>query len=388
MQNLETTLQNLENSFTRFKQAQSQRLDQLEDTFTTCPPQKKNLLVRPDGALKAEIPSTGFLTYVRQGVVPSQYKSMSTSTEGSGGYLIPEYISEKIMTTLERLSIFRSLAHVDHISTSALDILQDRQEPGVGWVGEDEERSETDTPELSKINIPVHEIYAKPRCTQKLLDDAKINVEEWLIQKVSDKIARMETQAFINGNGENKPTGFLTYDLVPSDQWEWGKIEHFKTGLNGQFSKPNPADILIETLQAMKPMYLNDAVWLMSRSALAAVRKLKNGFEDYILQPGLTLKGPSSMLGYPVVLCDEMPSLIPGQASHAIVFANFKEAYRIVDRTDLYVLRDPYSSKPYVEFYTTKRVGGDLVNFEAIKVISFMVDEVAEGTFASEEADE
>lgn len=371
-QNLESTLQGLETSFNQFKENQQNRFGELESKLETKSGlYAKDLIQRPDVSFKAENHQHGFLNYVRQGVTSFHHKSMMTSVDASGGYLVPDHVSSKIMETLETLSPIRSLAMVEHISTSSLDILQDRNEPGVGWVGETEDRPETATPELDRMTIQVHEIYAKPRCTQKLLDDAKINVEEWLIHKISDKIARTETQAFIHGNGDKKPKGFLTYECAPSDDWEWGKIEQFFTGADGAFAEKNPGDVLIDTLQSMKPMYLNDAAWIMSRSTLAALRRLKNEFADYMFQPGLSLKAPSTLLGYPVIICDDMPPLIPGEVSNAIVFANFKEAYRIVDRSDLYVLRDPYSAKPYVEFYTTKRVGGDVVNFEAIKVVSF-----------------
>lgn len=370
-QNLESTLQNLETSLGEFKKNQKNRFEELESKIDSFPLQQKGHVIRPDMSFKVEN-NHGFLTYVRQGVSPLHQKSMTTSTDTSGGYLIPGEVSDKIIETLERLSVIRSLAHVEHISTSSLDILQDRNEPGAGWVGEEDERRETDTPDLAKINIPVHEIYAKPRCTQKLLDDAEINVEEWLIQKIADKMAHLETQAFINGDGNNKPKGFMTYEFASSDDWTWGKIEQFKTGVNGGFVEKTPADVLIDTMQSLKPSYLNEAVWFMSRSTLAALRKLKNGFDDYLLQSGTALRAPSTLLGYPVVICDDMPTFVPGAVSNAIVFGNFKEAYHIVDRSDIHVLRDPYSAKPYVEFYTTKRVGGDVVNFEALKVVSFM----------------
>ncbi len=244
----------------------------------------------------------------------------------------------------------------------------DKGSADVGWVSELADRAETGTPELEKVRISVHQIYAKPRASQKILDDARIDVENWLVGKVSEKMAASENAAFVNGDGDNKPKGFLSYPLVNVAAGEWGKIESVKSGADGQFVKP---DVLLDAINAMKPQYLHGAVWLMSRSAMAALRKFKDDWNQYLWQPGLAAGSPATLFGYPVVVNDEMPALIDGKESTSIVFANFHEVYQIVDRESMHVLRDPYSAKPYVEFYVTKRVGGDVINFDAIKAIQF-----------------
>jgi HK97 family phage major capsid protein len=203
------------------------------------------------------------------------------------------------------------------------------------------------------------------------LDDARVNVEEWLSNRISTKMAQVENKAFLDGNGENKPKGFLAYETVVRGGLEWGKIEHLITGKKGAFAEANPEDILVEAIHAMKAEYQKGAVWLMSPSAHAAARKLKDKNGLYLWHPGLGTEPISTLLGYKVVIVDDMPSLTADTASNSIVFANMKEGYQIVDHTGTRILRDPFTATPYVEFYTTKRVGGDVMNFNAFKVIKF-----------------
>jgi HK97 family phage major capsid protein len=265
----------------------------------------------------------------------------------------------------------RSVSRVTAISTDALELLQEKGSADVGWVAETAERPETGTPELQKVRIPVHQIYAKPRASQKLLDDASVDIETWLAQKIAEKMTLTENAAFINGDGNGKPKGFLAYDTVEVGKGEWGKFE-------AVVSKENDAltdgDVLLEAFHALKAPYLRDASWLMARSALAAIRKLKGGDGHYLWQPRMSEGTPSTLLGYPVVVTDDMPALQAGRPSVAVAFGNFREAYQIVDRAGLHVLRDPFSAKPYVEFYATKRVGGDVINFDALKFINFAKD--------------
>lgn len=309
------------------------------------------------------------VTYVRKGDSSYEEKALSTETNPGGGYLIPQVIAQDMVHTITAHAPLRALARVTTISTDALEVLLDKDPAQIGWVSETQNRDETATPEVARVKIPVHELYAKPRATQKLLDDAAINVETWLVDKVSTQMAHTENDSFINGDGVGKPKGFLTYPSAPTASWEWGKLEEFSTLTDGAFGELG-ADVLIDTLHAMKPQYLDQAAWIMSRSTLAAVRKVRSG-DEYLFQPSFADKGPGTLLGYPVVVCDDMPALVAGKPSKSIVFANLKEAYQIVDREGIHVLRDPYSAKPYVEFYTTRRVGGDVVNFEAIKIVKF-----------------
>jgi HK97 family phage major capsid protein len=237
----------------------------------------------------------------------------------------------------------------------------------VGWANEKADFEETSTPEFNKIHIPTHIMYAKPRASQNLLDDAHIDLESWLIQKVSEKMAAQENAAFTKGDGLGKPKGFLSENCVPLGQGNYEKIECILTGGDCDL---NSGDTLIEVINSLPTKYLNGAVWMMSRSALSRIRMMKNASTGhYLWQPGLTENAPQTLLGYPIVINDDMPTLTSGMPCNFAAFGNFYEAYQIVDRQEINVLRDPYSAKPFVEFYATKRVGGSLIDARALKVV-------------------
>lgn len=378
---LTTSIENLTQDIENFKQKQESKMTTFEtkhthdweikmDTLNTRLSKLEVVSQRPAlGDMESPAEKAALVSYVRKGETGFEEKALSTETNPGGGYLIPQVIAGDMVQTITAHAPIRSLARLTTISTDALEVLLDKDTAQIGWVSETQGRDDTKTPEVARVKIPVHELYAKPRATQKLLDDAAINVESWLIEKVSTQMARTENDSFINGDGVGKPRGFLTYPTAPADAWEWGKLESFDTTEDGSFGGFGP-EILLDTLNAMKPEYRDQAVWIMSRSALAAVQKLRLN-DASVVYRSLSEKMGDTLLGYPVVVCDDMPALIPGKASKSIVFANLREAYQIVDREGIHVLRDPYSTKPYVEFYTTRRVGGDVVNFEAIKVINF-----------------
>jgi HK97 family phage major capsid protein len=294
-------------------------------------------------------------------------KALSVGTDPDGGYVVNPDLSGRIVMKVFETSPMRAYASIQVISSDALEGLFDLEEASSGWVGETEARSETNTPQLGKWRIPVHELYAKPKATQKLLDDASINMEAWLASKVSEKFARDEANAFVVGNGVGKPRGFLTYG---SGTTLPGTIEQFPTGVSGGFAAaPNGGDVLINALYGLKAQYRANATWFMNRATMTAVRKLKDTDGAYLWSPGIAAGQPASLLGYPVASFEDMPD--PAASSLSIAVGDMREAYQIVDRLGIRTLRDPYSSKPYVEFYTTKRVGGDVVNFEAIKLVRF-----------------
>lgn len=313
---------------------------------------------------------SAFLNYMRKGdqiLGADELKALSVGTDPDGGYVVNPDMSGRIVAKVFETSPLRAYASVQVISTDALEGLFDLEESASGWVGETESRAETATPQLGKWRIPVHELYAKPKATQKLLDDAEIDMEAWLASKVAEKFARDEANAFVVGNGVGKPRGFLDYadgTTLP------GTIERFDSGVNGGFATDGSgADVLISALYGLKQPYRNNAVWAMNRSTTSAVRKIKDSDGAYIWQAALSAGQPATLLGYPVASFEDMPALATGSLSVAV--ADWREAYQIVDRAGIRTLRDPYSAKPYVEFYTTKRVGGDVVNFEAIKLIEF-----------------
>jgi HK97 family phage major capsid protein len=396
---IQTTLDDLSRTFEEFKGANEERLKSLEKKGNVDPVLQEKL-DRIEGSLDAAetkfkrlealshrpqvetadqhfcAHQNAFMDYIRKGLDTSlhdiEQKSLSTSPDRDGGYLVPSGLHDRLYATLQATSVMRELATVREISSSALELLLDKDAADVGWVSEKQERPETKTPELAKIRINVHEMYAKPRATQKLLDDASLNVEDWLSQKIAHKMALMENAAFISGDGDNNPKGILAYETVSKAQWEWGKLEDIKSGENGKFEDGHGANTLLDLFHALKPQYLPGASWLMSRVAQGALRKLQDpGSHHYLWQPPLAGSPNPTMLGYPIVISDDVPTLSTGHASKSILFGNFKEGYQIVDRTGIRVLRDPYSAKPYVEFYTTRRVGGDVLNFEALKVLNF-----------------
>ncbi len=314
-----------------------------------------------------------FDDYVRKGTSDFLKKSLNSVEGENGGYLIPQEITMQIDEKIKYLSPMRSLARTISISTNAIEIIVDSKMPDVGWSGdENEELLETDTPEINKIQIPVHEIYAKPKVSQKLLDDSQINAEEWLTSKIAEKIATLENLAFINGSGKDKPHGFLQCESDDAEERPFGKLQHFYSGAKGKFIDNDSAvNVLIDIACSIKPKYVKNAKWIMSRSALAEIRKLKNKDGVSLWNASIAESTPSTLLGYPVIIDDAMPMLEDGKESISVAFGDFYAGYQIVDRQGLKILRDPYTSKPFVEFYITKRTGGDVVDFDAIKLLKF-----------------
>jgi HK97 family phage major capsid protein len=309
-----------------------------------------------------------FDTFVRRGeevMGVDERKALSVGSDPDGGYVVYPDLSGRIVTKVFETSPMRAYASVQVISSDALEGLFDLNEASSGWVGETDSRAETNTPQLGKWRIPVFELYAKPKATQKLLDDASINMEAWLASKVAEKFSRDEANAFVTGNGVNKPRGILTYS---SGTTLPGTIEQFPSGVNGALAAtPDGGDVLINALYGLKQQYRANATWFMNRASTRLVRKAKDSNGSYIWVPGIAAGQPASLLGYPVAAFEDMPD--PATNSLSIAVGDMREAYQIVDRLGIRTLRDPYSAKPYVEFYTTKRVGGDVVNFEAIKLI-------------------
>jgi HK97 family phage major capsid protein len=322
------------------------------------------------GASDLDSYKSAFVHFLRKGeeiMGADERKALSVGTDPDGGYVVHPDLSGQIVTKVFETSPMRAYASIQVISTDALEGLFDLEEASSGWVGETDARSETGTPQLGKWRIPVHELYAKPKATQKILDDAEINLEAWLAGKVSEKFARDEAAAFVAGNGINKPRGFLSYadgTTLP------GTIERINTGANGAFAAaPNGGDALIDALYGLKAQYRANATWFMNRATTKLARKLKDSDGAYLWSPGIAAGQPATLLGYPVAAFEDMPD--PTTGSLSIAVGDMRAAYQIVDRVGIRTLRDPFSAKPYVEFYTTKRVGGDVVNFEALKLIEF-----------------
>lgn len=296
---------------------------------------------------------------------------LTTQSDPDGGYLVPEEMEGTIDRGLGTVSTIRSLSRVVNISTDTYKKLVNQGGASSGWVGEETARAGTDSPTLREIAINTGELYAMPAATQKALDDARIDVAAWLADEVSIEFAEQEGDAFANGNGINKPRGILSYTNVANASYSWGNLGYVATGEAAVFKAPtasvSPADCLIDLYYSLKQGYRNGASFLMSDATMNTVRKFKDADGAFIWAPPTGAAEVATILGKPVYTDDNMPAV--GADAYPIAFGNFTRGYLIVDRTGVRVLRDPFTSKPNVLFYTTKRVGGAVVNFEAIKLL-------------------
>ena len=316
---------------------------------------------------------SAFYSLVRHGDIErlsaDERKALSAGSDPDGGYLLPTPTVGRMVKKVYEQSTMRQLANVLTISTDALEGIVDNDEADAGWVSEMGARNDTDTPQVGKYRIEAHEMYAQPKVTQKLIDDAATDVEAWLADKVADKFARVEGNAFWNGNGVGQPRGLAAYTTAATGDGSraWGTFEHVLTGANGDFhsTKLDP----IQDLQgAFKDQYLQNAQFVMRREVRTKMRKLKEATSDrYLWEPSLQMGQPDRLLGYPARVDQYVPAKATGSLS--LAFGNFAEAYTIVDRMGIRTLRDPYTAKPYVVFYSTKRTGGGAVNFEAVKFL-------------------
>lgn len=294
-------------------------------------------------------------------------KTLSVGQDSAGGYYVYPDLSGRVVSKVFETSPMRAYAQTQVISTDALEGYYDNDEVGFGWVAELESRPVTSTPSSGKWRIPVHEMYAMPEASQTVLDDAIVNLEAWLDGKIADKFARAENAAFVSGTGVDRPRGFLTY---PDGTDLTNSIERFTTGVDGAFAAaPNGGDALINALYGLKAQYRANATWFMNRTTAALTRKLKDSDGAYLWSPGIAAGQPASLLGYPVASFEDMPD--PATDSLSIAVGDMRSAYQIVDRVGIRMLRDPFTSKPKILFYATKRTGGAMLNGEAIKIIEF-----------------
>jgi HK97 family phage major capsid protein len=364
---IQTSVEDLGSAVKEFKEDYTQRLQRLEEGYAAQQVAVASMPALLETKKDVTSESKSFQAFLRGHPIFST-KSLSAGDE-PGSFTIPVHLQSRIHEDLQGPGSFRSLARTLKVSSSFVDMIIDMGLPEAKWVEEKGERAETETSELIKTRIMVHELYAKPCATQKLLDDSEIDVETWLIEKVSQKIRRLENFSFLNGTGENQPKGILNYPITPEEGAKWGQFRCVYTGRDGDFHSERP-DVLIDVMHRLPARYLEGACWLMSSSALSRIRSLKTASGRPYHEHALETPFRTQIFGYPVILMDEMPALIPGEPSASVVFGNFKEAYQIVDRHDMHILRDPYSNKPYVEFYINKRVGGDVVNFESLIILN------------------
>lgn len=292
---------------------------------------------------------------------------LTTQSDPDGGYLVPEEMAGTIDRVLGVISVMRQIATVMPIGTSVYKKLVSMGGAGAGWVGEEEARPETGTPTLRELVFNVMEMYANPATTQTMLDDGIIDVGAWLADEVQTTFAEMEGAAFIAGSGVKQPRGLLTYPTVANASYAWGSLGFVVTGAAAAFAATAPGDAFVDTFYALKQGYRQNASWLMSDVVMSAVRKFKDGQGNYLWAPPSAAAEVATILGKPVYTDDNMPAL--GANAFPVAVGDFKRGYLIADRQGIRVLRDPFTNKPYVHFYTTKRIGGGVSNFEAIKLL-------------------
>lgn len=302
-----------------------------------------------------------------------EVKALSTGTGGDGGYAVPQVIDSEIEKQLRLLAPLRSVVKVKTVETANYKRLVNTGGTASGWVGEADARGETATPSLEQVVIEPGEIYANAAATQRALDDMQFDAETWLSEEVAEEFAAQESAAIVSGDGVNKPRGFLTYTTTATGDASrtFGEVEHIATGVDGAFPASDPADVLIDLVHALSARYRQGGRFVMNSKTLAMVRKFKDADGNFIWRAGLSEGQPDTLLGYPVVEVEDMPDV--ASDALAIAFGNFERAYTLVERTGTRVLRDPYTNKPYVHFYATRRVGGALVNDDALKLLKFSV---------------
>jgi len=374
-------------------QRQQERIDELEASFNNAQfggsgsgpagfsPQDVALFNSLVGHRGAQVDAkqldtykNALMQYARMGnAVGEQVRNeLTVGNDPEGGYWVTPDMDGRIIQFLRETSNVRQEAAQQTIGTESLEGDYDLGQADFGWVGEKDSRTETNTPDVGEWEIFAHELYAMPQATQKVLDDANIDVEQWLVGKIQDRFRRAEERAFVNGNGVKKPRGFLTYpvsDNEPDPETTFERIQRVKTGTSGGFGSSNPADVFIDIQHNLKPDYRENGVFAMNRATIAETRKLKDGDGNYLLVPNFSQPGQMQILGDPVRVWDDMPDI--GSGSLSIAYGNFGQAYQIVDRRGMRLLRDPYTTKGRVKIYATRRVGGGVVNFDALKLIEF-----------------
>lgn len=386
-------------AFESFKDANDQRLGELEtrmgsdvitrekvDRISKAMDEQKRALdqltlkkLRPalgrEAAMQPDEHKAAFEVYMRSGDEQAlralDTKAMSYGSGADGGYLVPAETEAEIGRRLTAMSPIRGLASVRQVSSAVLKKPFMATGPASGWVAEAAARPQTTTPTLAELSFPTMELYAMPSATQTLLDDAVVDLDAWIGSEVEAAFATQEGTAFVSGDGVNKPRGFLAYTTVDEGTWSWGNVGYVATGVSGALPAANPSDKLVDLVYALKAGYRQNASWVMNRKVQASVRKLKDADGNYLWQPPAAAGGKAALMGFPIVESEDMPDAAANSLS--VAFGDFARGYLIVDRLGVRVLRDPYTAKPYVLFYTTKRVGGGIQDFDAIKLLKFGV---------------
>jgi HK97 family phage major capsid protein len=379
-------------TFEAYRQANDERLAQIESRMSADVVTEEKLAridrVLDDLALKARRPVIGggaredaaqrehksaFALYMRSGETAGlkrlERKALSDGSGPDGGYLAPPNAETDILMRLAQISPIRSIATVRQSSTAVYKRAATTSGAAAGWTGETDAVSQTATQQIAELAYPAMELFAMPAATQAILEDAVVDVEQWIAQEVEMSFAEQEGAAFVSGDGTNKPKGFLSYTTIADASWAWGKIGYVATGVANAFPASNPSDILVDLVYALKAAYRQNATFVMNRRTQSQIRKFKDSQGNYLWAPPAAIGQPATLMNFPLVEAEDMPDYTAG--GPAIAFGDFARGYLVVDRMGIRVLRDPYSAKPYVLFYVTKRVGGGVQDFAALKFLSF-----------------
>ncbi|WP_058280751.1 phage major capsid protein [Ruegeria denitrificans] len=361
------------NEFKGLKAEVKTKLQQTEERLTMLD-RKSTIAARPHLAASIEEGAPhqkAFDAYVRSGDddglrgLDIESKSLSSAVNSDGGYLLDPQTAEIIKSVLKSTASIRSIASVVNVEANSFDVLVDHTDVGAGWADEASAATETATPSIDRISIALHELSALPKASQRLLDDSAFDVEGWLAGRIADKFARAEASAFISGDGVDKPKGILDHSKIDNDVWDWGNIGYVPTGIDGGVD----ADSIVDVVYALGAQYRVNGTFVMNSKTAGLIRKLKDSDGRFLWSDGLAAGEPARLMGYPVLIAEDMPDA--ASDSFSIAFGDFQAGYTIAERPDLRVLRDPFSAKPHVLFYATKRVGGDVSDFAAIKLMKF-----------------
>lgn len=329
-------------------------------------------------AAEVEAPHRKALSaYLRAGdeaglrAVAVERKGLTTAVATEGGYLVDEQTAARITGVMRGAGSLRAVANVVQVEAGAFEVLVDRGDLETGWITETTPPTETQPTIFEKITIPLHELSAMPRASQRLLDDSAFDIEGWLAERIAEKFARAENVAFTSGTGADQPRGFLNHPKAPAATWTWGSLGYVPTGAAGAFNPNDPADALVDLVYSLGARYRTNAVFAMNSKTAGAVRKMKDAEGRFLWAEGLGAEQAPLLLGYRVITVEDMPDIAAD--AFPIAFGDFHAGYTIAEKRDIRILRDPYSAKPHVQFFATSRVGGDVTDFAAIRLLKLAV---------------
>jgi len=318
------------------------------------------------GETNAEV--KGFVDgYLRRGR-ESEIKSINSVSPSDGGYAVPQELDAVIASALKDVSPIRSIAQVVQTGSSGYRKLMATGGTASGWVSEISARAETGTPQFAEIAPPTGELYANPAASQAMLDDVGFDLESWVANEIAMEFARAEGAAFVNGSGSDQPEGFLSAATSTAEDSirAFGTLQYIGSG-DASGLDAAPEEKLVDLIHTLKSGHRQGASFVMNSATLAEVRKLKTADGAFLWQPGMVEGQPDRLLGYPVVEAEDMPDVAAGE--FPIAFGNFRHGYLIAEASATHMLRDPYTNKPFVHFYATKRVGGQVLDSNAIKLL-------------------